>query len=599
MSEVSETMRRFQANEVAREEEPEPQMTAVDMVTQTVNTKIPARITEINSLQATLVRQLDVFGMNEPESDRVTSIYELTVQLARTLRDCAIDLGTIYGDQATMLQTGVPVNSEVGLVLPDRYSARDFLDTVRDNGIDLASDTARPTQQQVREELIKRTSALVQEHEQRFDNASKNEQLVSKAWLKHAREVADVAATSCFNAGSKLAKAISQMEADGKPLPAIYTTIAKSAQLAGKALSGAMNGWPRVDGTVFDVASSLEEIIEGEQSNGKPMEVMIGDACHPLSTADLRGILETFVGTSVVEIKTPNDSVLFTFRTSEHEYHIEAFKRNRPDIGLLIILSVEPIDSQIARRELMRYSPTLVVHVRNMLRLIVAHEVAAANMQVETADPINDSEHVIAKIVRLARTVGGQVRDYATREIKDEYDRTHIVRDCGNLLKAANAAAEWLAANILIDPDPDETQRTGDPAQTRAVFNCAKCGKRVTVNSVICDTCTANEVPEAPEKREADPRVGQRRMIKLTETTVRELMRAIENAHADHQAVDGTGTTITSIIVDSPVKVDAFEISLDFGNMQESCGYMTSSHGLPPAEPGKEQLESNDDEVMP
>jgi uncharacterized ferredoxin-like protein len=111
----------------------------------------------------------------------------------------------------------------------------------------------------------------------------------------------------------------------------------------------------------------------------------------------------------------------------------------------------------------------------------------------------------------------------------------------------------------------------------RAVFDCSKCGKRVTVNSVVCDTCTEQEEHEQRERR---PRIGQNRIIKVTEQTLREINKAVETAHTEGLA---------SVMVESSLMVDVFDVALDPGNMQESCGYHIGARGLAPPEPGKEE----------
>jgi hypothetical protein len=111
----------------------------------------------------------------------------------------------------------------------------------------------------------------------------------------------------------------------------------------------------------------------------------------------------------------------------------------------------------------------------------------------------------------------------------------------------------------------------------------------VTVNSVVCDTCTEQE---EHEQREARPRIGQNRIIKLTEQTVKEIMQAITVGHDE---------CLASVLVSSDFKADSFHVALDPGNMQESCGYHIGARGLAPPEPGKDEL-SNDsagDGLMP
>jgi hypothetical protein len=106
--------------------------------------------------------------------------------------------------------------------------------------------------------------------------------------------------------------------------------------------------------------------------------------------------------------------------------------------------------------------------------------------------------------------------------------------------------------------------------------------------------------PEAEDTQPLPyPRIGQRRVIHMTETTLREVMAVVEKARSSSSA-DASGMLgITSVLVESPYKVDAFEIAIEvLPNTQESCGYKLGATGLPYPELGKDDLPA-DGEVTP
>ena len=90
------------------------------------------------------------------------------------------------------------------------------------------------------------------------------------------------------------------------------------------------------------------------------------------------------------------------------------------------------------------------------------------------------------------------------------------------------------------------------------------------------------------------PRVGQRRIIRIEEQTLRELVKMIDTVREDNTH-DGA-LMVTGVLLESKFKVDAFDVTLEaLPGTQEGGNYEVGATGLPFPEQSKDEI--GDDEL--
>lgn len=220
-----------------------------------------------------------------------------------------------------------------------------------------------------------------------------------------------------------------------------------------------------------------------------------------------------------------------------------------------------------------------------MMDMGMGQQMPRANIPPEhkVAERMDELNHLHLTWDRVLRTLQRSVADDLS---PDERKRIDSIRDLVKQLGHTSAECAHQIAK-LFRGHSNEFDRDERDAHRSSLLQDVFKGSDTSSRPIVPGESGADvveKIREQVEQREViepRPRIGQNRIIKLTEQTLRELTRAVAIAHEEGLA---------SVLVTSDFKADAFDIAIDPGNLQESCGYHIGARGLAYPEPGKDQL---------
>lgn len=606
-----------------------------------------------------LLQVLVADDLDPKERSRVTQIRELLIQLNRTLCECHLRLGHVFAECVDEM-----AEKPVTPVLPNgtrvrsswrdgRYSGADFLDTVRRSGIDVSGDfitpaeprprTAEPPSEEQMDKIEKTLAGEVHVDRVYFVQLERAQKyLVDLLWASEMlrqyipKMVEKVRATT-----PQLEKVDSdRIDASMGHVLQLHEDLVQ--------ILDAIHRGPDGDKVRQSMAKAVETSSRRNADTVKEIEnkstqSVTARKIDALLAADAFQSQLAILCIAVRDLVTMSSSLVWGVNSSDRP---ESLRDRAQQVHETIVMVAEVLRES---RTLIETRPGVGGDHFSRGREHVREVYKRLSITPPKPDPqpiLNDEAEQMMYDGQLLQVLAGSCEEifldiqvgYAVlREFCFELDTACCEHDegSGHYRFVTNSATFMYVFHL--DENADQVQIKGakrpwNQEQTQVEITKLYQPCRLRDLREVLQLITRNEMgnqedlrghlidqvryhdsldkqsgDEEPVSEDAEtspveerPRIDQRRIIRMTETTLREIIGVVAVARAQSQPLnEGEPLGITSVLVESDFKADGFEIELEaLPNMQESCGYKLGATGLPYPEPGKDKP-AEDGEVTP